>query len=77
MAVKAIISPSLAAFLQPLRNTVLAVIVNSLVPWQPIRLSDRAAPRSSARCVWRTDRCTGPLCEVPIMSSLIGQSVIT
>ncbi|CAI9600117.1 unnamed protein product [Staurois parvus] len=24
-----------------------------------------------------TDRCTGPLCEVPIMCSLIGQSVIT
>ncbi|CAI9593350.1 unnamed protein product, partial [Staurois parvus] len=44
-------------------------------PWE------RAAMRSGALCVlrtqWNTDRCTGPLCEVPIMSSLIGQSVIT
>ncbi|CAI9612887.1 unnamed protein product [Staurois parvus] len=44
-------------------------------PWE------RAAHRSSARCVlrtqWNTDRCMRPLCEVPIMCSLIGQSVIT
>ncbi|CAI9584774.1 unnamed protein product, partial [Staurois parvus] len=32
---------------------------------------ERAALQSGTRCVlrtqWNTDRCTGPLCEVPIM----------
>ncbi|CAI9600388.1 unnamed protein product [Staurois parvus] len=36
-----------------------------------VRSREHAAPQSSARCVLRTqqntDRCTGPLCEVPIM----------
>ncbi|CAI9604372.1 unnamed protein product, partial [Staurois parvus] len=42
---------------------------------------DPASPRSGARCVlrtqWNNDRWMGPLCEVLIMWSLIGQSVIT
>ncbi|CAI9551466.1 unnamed protein product [Staurois parvus] len=54
--------------------------------WRPRPLLVRtprecAAPRSGARCVlrtqWNTDRRMGPLWEVLIMWSLIGQSVIT
>ncbi|CAI9587516.1 unnamed protein product, partial [Staurois parvus] len=49
------------------QETAFLPIISLLVraPWE------RAAPRSSARCVlrtqWNTDRHMGPLCEVPIM----------